>query len=453
VELRNFTDGITAARCHDDCVTGCGDRKQSNNVGNEMKRSQRSPRSFYKVGRIRYAATVAAMIFAVGGAAATTIAVSADSPAVRDQSVVAQGVATIPDGDVAWTVESKTAEEAESTAEMTGFVVGDEGSLMVTDEDGNRTVLDGRDADAGAAEALFVDGDETTLSAIDESAQYFNVELVSGADVEGEAVIGESFSLGTGDRELSMVQGDLNDGAETAFNTSEYPVLLIATAGELRVEQPDGVNGVLSAREAVLLAPGERATVSGENGPAAYVAVFVGDEIEGGESTPQQPTQQSNTQPNPPAPTAVPTTPASPDGDQDGLNDDDEALRGTDPANPDSDGDGLEDGYEVFTSGTLPLVFDSDTDGLPDGDEIFTFGTNPSNVDTDGDGLNDYLEAIDYQTDPASTDSDGDGLDDYAELMTYFTNPMVGDTDGDLSPDGEEVNLGTNPNDPTSFPA
>lgn len=416
-----------------------------------MKRSQRSPRSFYKVGRIRYAATVAAMIFAVGGTAAATIAVSADSPAVRDQAVVAQGVATIPDGDVAWTVESKTADENESTAEMTGFLVGDEGSLLVAEEDGDRTVLDGRDADAGAAEALFVDGDEATLTAIGESAQYFNVELVSGADATGDGVIGDAFSLEAGDRELSMIQGDLNDGAETAFNTSEYPVLLIATAGELRVEQADGVNGVLSAREAVLLAPGERATVSGENGPAAYVAVFVGDDVEGGEAAPQ-PTQQPNTQPNPPAPTAVPTTPSSPDGDQDGLSDADEAIRGTDPTVADTDLDGLEDGYEVFTSGTLPLVFDSDADGLPDGDEIFTFGTNPSNVDTDGDGLNDYLEAIDYLIDPTNPDTDGDGLDDYAELMTYFTNPMVGDTDGDLSPDGEEVNAGTNPNDPTSFP-
>ncbi|CAN5523001.1 hypothetical protein BH09CHL1_BH09CHL1_13760 [soil metagenome] len=416
-----------------------------------MKRSQRSPRSFYKVVRIRYAATVAAMMLAIGGTAATTIAVSADSPAVRDQSVVAQGVATIPGGDLAWVVESKTADENESTAEVTGFLVGDEGSLLVADEDGDRTVLDGRDADVGAAEALFVDGDEATLSALDESAQYFNVELVSGDDATGEGVIGDAFSIGAGDRELSMIQGDLNDGAETAFNTSEYPVLLIATAGELRVEQADGVNGVLSAREAVLLAPGERATVSGENGPAAYVAVFVGDEVGGREPAPQ-PTQQPNTQPNPPAPTAEPTTAPSPDGDQDGLNDEDEAIRGTDPANPDSDNDGLEDGYEVFTSGTLPLVFDSDVDGLPDGEEIFTFGTNPSNVDTDGDGLNDYLEAIDYQIDPTSSDTDGDGLDDYAELMTYFTNPMVGDTDGDLSPDGEEVNLGTNPNDPTSFP-
>jgi hypothetical protein len=416
-----------------------------------MMRSQRSPRSFYKVGRIRYAATVAAMIFAIGGTAATTIAVSADSPAVRDQAVVAQGVAEIPEGDVAWTVESKTADENETTSDITGFLMGDEGSLLVADEDGDRTVLDGRDADVGAAEALFVDGDEATLSAVDESAQYFRVELVSGADASGDSVVGEAFSLPSGGRELVMVQGDLNDGAETAFNTSEYPVLLISTSGDLRVEQADGVNGVLSAREAVLLVPGERARVSGENGAAAYVAVFVGDEVAGGESAPQ-PTQQPDTQPNPPAPTAEPTTAPAPDSDQDGLSDDDEAIRGTDPANPDSDFDGLEDGYEVFTSGTLPLVMDSDGDGLPDGDELNTFGTNPSNVDTDGDGLDDYLEAIDFQTNPSNPDTDGDGLDDYAELKTYFTDPMTGDTDGDLSLDGEEVNLGTNPNDPTSFP-
>lgn len=45
-----------------------------------------------------------------------------------------------------------------------------------------------------------------------------------------------------------------------------------------------------------------------------------------------------------------------PDGDGDGLYDDDETdVYGTDPNNPDSDGDGIDDGQEVF-DGTDPLT-------------------------------------------------------------------------------------------------
>jgi hypothetical protein len=54
------------------------------------------------------------------------------------------------------------------------------------------------------------------------------------------------------------------------------------------------------------------------------------------------------------------------DFDNDGLNNGQERLAGTDPANPDTDGDGLNDGAEVL-AGTNPLNPDTDGDGYPDG--------------------------------------------------------------------------------------
>ena len=72
---------------------------------------------------------------------------------------------------------------------------------------------------------------------------------------------------------------------------------------------------------------------------------------------------------------------------------------------------------------------DSDNDGLTD-DEEQQLGTDPNNPDTDGDGLN-----------------DGD------EVNVYNTNPTLVDTDGDGYSDGIEVNAGTDPLDPTSYPA
>jgi len=64
------------------------------------------------------------------------------------------------------------------------------------------------------------------------------------------------------------------------------------------------------------------------------------------------------------------------DSDSDGLNDNIEALLGTDPSNPDTDGDGLLDGEE-----------DANHNGLVDPGE-----TNPLRRDTDGDGFGDGYE-------------------------------------------------------------
>lgn len=81
---------------------------------------------------------------------------------------------------------------------------------------------------------------------------------------------------------------------------------------------------------------------------------------------------------------------ADSDSDDDGLNDSEEILLGTDPNDPDTDDDGLLDGTEVVmaegTGSPDPLDPDSDDDGLLDGDEVL-YGTDPSNPDTDGDGV------------------------------------------------------------------
>jgi hypothetical protein len=76
----------------------------------------------------------------------------------------------------------------------------------------------------------------------------------------------------------------------------------------------------------------------------------------------------------------------------------------------------------------------------------------PAFVDTDGDRLADYDETNRYGTDPlvpdADADTDTDGISNVAEIDTYNTDPNLRDTDGDGLDDGEEVNAGTDPNDP-----
>lgn len=137
------------------------------------------------------------------------------------------------------------------------------------------------------------------------------------------------------------------------------------------------------------------------------------------------------------------------DTDGDGLTDAQEQDLGTDPENADTDGDGLTDGEEVNDYGTDPLNPDTDEDGLQDGEEVNSHNTDPLNEDTDGDGLTDGEEVNDYRTNPLETDSDGDGLSDYEEVMDYETDPNNADTDGDRFTDGQEIDMETDPNDPS----
>ena len=71
-------------------------------------------------------------------------------------------------------------------------------------------------------------------------------------------------------------------------------------------------------------------------------------------------------------------------------------------------------------------------------------------IDLDGDGVQAFLD----------DDNDNDGLDDLVETGTGFfvgpgdtgTSPNVFDTDGDGVGDGQEVLLGSDPNNPNSLP-
>lgn len=125
------------------------------------------------------------------------------------------------------------------------------------------------------------------------------------------------------------------------------------------------------------------------------------------------------------------------DGDQ--LPDCVEQFIGTDAALVDSDGDMLNDYYEVFLTGTDPVLPDTDNNGVADGDEDF-----------DTDGLTNYQEYVQgtplkssktvynddgtvktvkgyyfiMKSDPRKEDTDGDGINDYKETNGLtFTNP------------------------------
>ncbi|MFO8050257.1 MAG: hypothetical protein R6V01_00980 [Thermoplasmatota archaeon] len=186
------------------------------------------------------------------------------------------------------------------------------------------------------------------------------------------------------------------------------------------------------------------------------------------------------------------------DPDNDGLNNRDEFLAGSDPNNWDTDGDGLPDGWEVENSLDPADPTDAEMDNDYFGGEEYAsytqvkppydnyaeyyrllgvdektgenkyLPTDPNNPDTDGDGLLDPDDPWPWDfppgTDPGDPgepvppdpnpgpptpppeDSDRDGLPDHYERQ-LGTDPYNPDTDGDGLIDSQEIALGLDPND------
>ena len=97
-------------------------------------------------------------------------------------------------------------------------------------------------------------------------------------------------------------------------------------------------------------------------------------------------------------------------------------------------------------------LIDTDGDGLSDYAEINIFNSDPTLTDTDENGISDFEEVkhlIKTNTSPSMSDTDGDGLSDAAEINIHNTDPILKDSDGDGYLDGVEIDLGTDPNDPS----
>ena len=160
------------------------------------------------------------------------------------------------------------------------------------------------------------------------------------------------------------------------------------------------------------------------------------------------------------------------DADGDGIDDADEGDGDTDGdsipdfLDLDADGDGIPDdveGEDDLDADGIPNFQDTDADGdgtpdLEEGEDDLDGDGTPNwldpddsdgpDADFDGDGLTNGQEN-DLGTDPNDADSDDDGLDDLAEVVGG-TDPLVADTDGDGLDDGDEVEGGTDPLDADS---
>lgn len=153
----------------------------------------------------------------------------------------------------------------------------------------------------------------------------------------------------------------------------------------------------------------------------------------------------------------------STDTDGDGLSDMEEARLGTDPKKVDTDGDQMSDGEEVNIFHTDPLKPNENPARrlFPHAVQATSVqsGAAPTeavappvvSLDPDRDGLSNNQE-LQLGTDPNNPDTDGDGLTDGQEVLTYRTDPLQKDTDGDGFGDAEEIQKEYNPLGPGKCP-
>lgn len=153
------------------------------------------------------------------------------------------------------------------------------------------------------------------------------------------------------------------------------------------------------------------------------------------------------------------------DRDMDGLSDEAERNLGTDPDLPDTDRDGFTDLVELLVS-TPPREFtdppsfcvdlgappwgDADEDGLNDCEERLT-GTEVTLPDTDGDGVPDRIEVVartNYLEPDLLEDVDWDGANNGLELLQH-TDPISSDATAHLGSayryDVEDLGVKTTP--------
>lgn len=196
-------------------------------------------------------------------------------PATRHAQVIAQGVAAMPDDDVAWRVAVQRAAPANrSVAEErdAGFVLADGGPIAVGDEAGN--VL----ARLAAGEAVWTTPGEAraVFNANGRGGDYYEIALVA-ASARGGEIVGEPFAAPEGDAfDVDLIRDVLARGEESVVAAGAAPMLLFVAKGSVFVDTGDGTIAELASGERVTIA-GDVVVSGASRAPAAFVVARIGE--------------------------------------------------------------------------------------------------------------------------------------------------------------------------------
>jgi hypothetical protein len=220
-------------------------------------------------------------------------AVDIFSPASGHAQVIAQGVAEAPE-EAAWRVVFHSVAPGETSSMQLvgpGFLLADTGGVLVG-EPGQESLL-------APSEAIFRPTGEIGSTAVgNRAAGVFTIDLVPPSVIDqassGIPVFASApFAVPAGARDIDLVRDRLDPGESTTVIGGEFPVMVLATLGEIQIEATDG--------SAALLRVGEGATASGDvvltasgQAPATFVAAVIGRAAPvPGESTPGSTPQPS----------------------------------------------------------------------------------------------------------------------------------------------------------------
>ena len=433
-------------------------------------------------------------------AAAAALQAEADdpSPASGHASVIAQGVADVPDGEVVWRVTSAEAEEATdtpadgTTADALGFVLADEDALVLNNLDtGAQVRLAAGEADFTPAGAVL-----QPIALGDEPVPYHRIDLVESplAAEDDPTFAGEAFTAPEGNRDIDLVRDVLeqDEEVEVQYGSEDVPAVLFVTDGTVEIvpaDDPEGEPSTLSAGEATEVTDEVVVRATDEDGEdeeagATFVAAVVGPEV------PPIPVEEETPVPTEPPALASLTVqalacPVAYEGDA-FAEDCTEPLADVSfvlliPATEFSvEGTTGPQGIVIFEelgentyalTGGVPAEFAVQTVACVDEDGVvpteptqseipggvFTIeagdemtcswyvipedlqGETPTpEADADGDGLTDAQEA-EFGTDPTEFDTDVDRLSDGFEAIEFGTDPLRADTDEDGLGDGDEL--------------
>lgn len=204
----------------------------------------------------------------------------APSPATGGASVVANGVAAMPFDPIAWRVVADTADPlagGQPVERALGFVVAEpDGVHVINSDTGSQIRLAPGEASFVAEGAI-----EQRASLGDQPGSYLRVALVGAGEAQdpgNDTLVfgGAPFVAPAGLRDIDLVREVLSADATGSVSSSDYPVLIIATAGSLEITSGD---------QTVTLNDGEAAEFSGEITIAAgadggtYLAGVIGPEV------------------------------------------------------------------------------------------------------------------------------------------------------------------------------
>jgi len=200
----------------------------------------------------------------------------------RHAEVIAQGVDTLPAGQVVWRVAQGTAPVVNDSAKATyplGFVFVPQGKIQVDfSGTGSRVLLqDGEGSFQQAGTEQRRKGTDTT------AGTYLALELVpadqGNAATNGNQVLTASapFTAPTGDHDVNLVRDVLQGAEDGLLPGTAIPAYVYVTNGDLEVETADGNRTPLTMGQGGLFTGALKIHAGSSNG-AKYLAAIIGDE-------------------------------------------------------------------------------------------------------------------------------------------------------------------------------